>query len=193
MNTFTIFFSLGVEHIVSFSALDHILFITALCLRYQWSDWKKLLVLITAFTIGHSLTLALSTLNIINLPTALTEFFIVVTILFTSINNLFVRNFQFSQKYPLIYFYALVFGLIHGLGFSTLLKNMLGKNETIIGQLLSFNLGIEVGQLFIVAIILMLSFIFVRLLKLNRKDYVVFVSGGIAALAIEMMIERFPV
>ena len=193
MNTFTIFFSLGVEHIVSFSALDHILFITALCLRYQWSDWKKLLVLITAFTIGHSLTLALSTLNIINLPTALTEFFIAVTILFTSINNLFVRSFQFSQKYPLIYFYALVFGLIHGLGFSTLLKNMLGKNETIIGQLLSFNLGIEVGQLFIVAIILMLSFIFVRLLKLNRKDYVVFVSGGIAALAIEMMIERFPV
>ncbi len=193
MNTFTIFFSLGVEHIVSFSALDHILFITALCLRYQWSDWKKLLVLITAFTIGHSLTLALSTLNIINLPTALTEFFIAVTILFTSINNLFVRSFQFSQKYPLIYFYALVFGLIHGLGFSTLLKNMLGKNETIIGQLLSFNLGIEVSQLFIVAIILMLSFIFVRLLKLNRKEYVVFVSGGIAALAIEMMIERFPV
>lgn len=192
MNNFTLFFPLGIGHIVSLSALDHILFITALCLRYQWRDWKKLLVLVTAFTIGHSLTLTLSTLNIINLPTALTEFFIAVTILFTSINNLYMRSFQFNQKYPLIYFYAMVFGLIHGLGFSTLLKNMLGKNENIIGQLLSFNLGIEAGQLFIVAIILLLSFIF-GVLKFNRRDYVVFVSGGIAALAIEMMIERFPV
>ncbi len=193
MKDFRLFFPLGIEHIISLSAIDHILFIAALCLRYQWSDWKKIFILITAFTIGHSLTLALSTLNIINLPASVTEFFIAITILLTAINNLFVRNFQFNQKYPLIYFYALVFGLIHGLGFSTLLKNMLGKDENIIGQLLSFNLGIEVGQFFIVAVILFVSFIFVGLLKVSRREYIVFVSGGIAALAIDMIIERFQV
>ncbi len=192
MNNFTLFFPLGIQHIVSFSALDHILFITALCIRYQWSDWRKLLVLITAFTIGHSITLALSTLDIINLPTRWTEFLISITILLTAINTVTVRSFNYSKKYPLIYFYALIFGLIHGLGFSTLLKNMLGKNKSIIRQLLSFNLGIEAGQLFIVAIILFLSFIFVSLLKINRREYILFISGGIAALAIEMIITRFP-
>lgn len=193
MNNVSLFFPLGIQHIADLSAIDHILFITALCIRYQWGDWKKLLILITAFTIGHSLTLALSTLQIINLPTELTEFFIAVTILLTALNNIVVRNFSFDKKYPLIYFYALIFGLIHGLGFSTLLKSMLGKNENIVVQLLAFNAGIEVGQLLIVTIILFLSFIFVSLLSVNRREYILFISGGIAALAIEMMIERLPV
>ncbi len=192
MNDFSLYFPLGIEHIVSFSALDHILFITALCIRYQWQSWRQVLILVTAFTIGHSLTLALSTLNIINLPSAWTEFFIALTILITALNNLPVKNIQPGKKYPLIYFYALLFGFIHGLGFSSLLKNMLGKNENILGELLSFNLGIEAGQLAIVTIILTLSFIFVSLFKLARREYIVFVSGGIAALAIEMIITRFP-
>lgn len=193
MNDVRLFFGLGIQHILSIEAVDHILFIAALCLRYQWNDWKKLLVLITAFTIGHSLTLALSTLNVITVPTSFTEFLIALTILLTALNNLSVRNFQFSNKNPLIYSYALLFGLVHGLGFSTLLKNLLGKEANIIRQLLVFNLGIEVGQLLIVAIILMLSFIFVTMLSVNRRDYIVFVSGSIAALAIEMIVERFPV
>lgn len=193
MNDFSLYFPLGIEHILSFSALDHILFITALCIRYQWHNWRQLLVLITAFTIGHSLTLALSTLNIINLPAAWTEFFIALTILITALNNLMAKSAESTKKYPFIYFYALLFGLIHGLGFSSLLKNMLGKNENIIGELLSFNLGIEAGQLVVVTIILTLSFIFVSLLRFNRKEYIIFVSGGIAALAVEMIITRFPV
>lgn len=193
MNDFSLYFPLGIEHILSLSALDHILFILALCIRYQWQNWRQLLVLITAFTIGHSLTLALSTLNIINLPSAWTEFLIATTILITALNNLSAKSFQLNKKYPLIYFYALLFGLIHGLGFSSLLKNMLGKNENIIGELLSFNLGIEAAQLVVVSVILTLSYIFVSLLKLNRREYIVFVSGAIAALAVEMMITRFPV
>ena len=128
----------------------------------------------------------------INLSAKWTEFFIAITILVTALNNLFVRDFQFNQKYPLIYFYALFFGLIHGLGFSTLLKNLLGKNENIIGELLSFNLGIEVGQFVIVAIVLLVSFTF-GALKFSRREYILFVSGGIAAIAVEMMIARFPV
>ena len=193
MNDFSLYFPLGIEHILSLSALDHILFIMALCIRYQWQNWRQLLVLITAFTIGHSLTLALSTLNIINLPSAWTEFLIAITILITALSNLSAKSLQLNQKYPLIYFYALLFGFIHGLGFSSLLKNMLGKNENIIGELLSFNLGIEAAQLIVVTVILTLSYIFVSLLKLNRREYIVFVSGAITALAVEMMITRFPV
>jgi len=193
MGNFRMFFPMGVQHITDLNGLDHILFITALCLRYLWTDWRKLLVLVTAFTIGHSITLALSTLDIINVPQYITEFFIAVTIIITAINNCFVKDFRFKSKYPAIYFFALFFGLIHGLGFSEVLKNMFGKNESIVAQLLYFNLGLEVGQLVIVSVILVFSFLLVGLLKVNRREYLLFVSGGIAALAFQMAIDRLPI
>lgn len=192
MSDFGIFFPTGIEHITDLNGIDHILFVTALCLRYLWTDWKQLLVLITAFTIGHSITLVLSTLNVIHFSRNWTEFLIAVTIVVTAINNLTVKEFRFTAKLPLIYFFALIFGLIHGLGFSTLLKSMLGKDQTIVLQLLAFNLGLEVGQLIIVAIVLLVSFAAVRLLRVNRREFLVFVSGAIAALALQMAIERFP-
>ena len=193
MSDFGIFFPTGIEHITDLNGIDHILFVTALCLRYLWTDWKKLLVLITAFTIGHSITLALSTLDIIHFSRDWTEFLIAVTILLTALNNLTVKDFRFTAKLPLIYFFALIFGLIHGLGFSTLLKSMLGKDQTIVLQLLAFNLGLEAGQLIIVAIVLLVSYITVQLLRMNRREFLVFVSGGIAAMALQMAIERFPI
>jgi hypothetical protein len=192
MNDFSIFFPMGIGHITDLNGLDHILFITALCLRYMIGDWKKLLILVTAFTIGHSITLALSTLNIISISRNWTEFFIAITILITAFNNCFVKDFTFKTKYPTIYFFALFFGLIHGLGFSSLLKSMLGKDQSIVVQLLAFNLGLEVGQLIIVACILIISFLLINFFKINRKLYLIFVSGGIAALALEMAIERLP-
>jgi len=192
MSDFSIFFPMGIEHITDLNGLDHILFITALCLRYMISDWKKLLILVTAFTIGHSITLALSTLNIISISRNWTEFFIAITILITAFNNCFVKDFTFKTKYPTIYFFALFFGLIHGLGFSSLLKSMLGKDQSIVVQLLAFNLGLEVGQLIIVAAILIISFVLVNFFKINRKLYLLFVSGSIATLAFEMAIERVP-
>lgn len=183
---------MGVSHITDLTGIDHILFITVLCIRYTFHDWKKILVLVTAFTIGHSVTLILSTLQVINFPTALTEFFIALTILVTAVSNCFVKDFSFKTKYPVIYFFALFFGLIHGLGFSTLLKNMLGTDQNIVWQLLSFNLGIEAGQLIIVACILTCTFIFLNIFRLKRREYILFVSGGIAALSIEMAVQRFP-
>ena len=193
MSDFGIFFSTGIEHITGLNALDHILFVAALCLRYSFKNWRKILVLVTAFTIGHSITLALSTLNILNFSRNWTEFLIAVTIPITALNNFSVKDFSFSKRLPLIYFYALGFGLIHGLGFSTLLKSMLGRDQSIIVQLLAINLGLEVGQLIIVLVVLMISFIFVRLLSINRREYILFVSGGIAALALQMAIERIPI
>ena len=175
---------------MDWEAWDHVLFVLVLTIRYQWADWKKLLVLITAFTIGHSVTLALSTLNWINFPTALIEFLIPVTIVFTATSNFWVKNFDFKSKYPLIYFLALFFGLIHGLGFSTFLKSMLGKEAFILAPLFTFNLGLELGQLLIVSIILIISFIFVSVLKVKRLSYVQIGSGIAMAFALSIVFER---
>ncbi|MDB5232559.1 MAG: HupE/UreJ family protein [Chitinophagaceae bacterium] len=191
MSNFSLFFRLGIEHITDLNGIDHILFILALCLRYVFGDWKKLLVLVTAFTIGHSITLALSTLNMISVPRALTEFLIAVTIIIAAISNMFFV-YREEKGFRFIYVSALLFGLIHGLGFSSMLKSMLGKGQNIIVQLLGFNLGLEVGQLIIVAVILGVSFIFVNRLRTAKRDFVLVISGAITALALEMAIQRFP-
>jgi hypothetical protein len=192
MNNFALYFKLGWQHIADLNGIDHILFVAALCLRYQFSDWKKLLVLITAFTIGHSVTLALSVFNIVNFATNWIEFLIPVTIVITAISNVFVKKFVFKTKFPLIYFFALAFGLIHGVGFSNYLKSLLGINSNIVAQLLAFNVGLEVGQLIIVACLLLLTAILTGILKINRREYLLFLSGGIFALALQMAIERWP-
>ena len=192
MNNFSLYFNTGMSHISDLKGLDHILFITALCIRYQFADWKKLLILVTAFTIGHSVTLALSVLNVIYVPTRWIEFLIPVTIIITCISNLFVKKFAFKSKYPFIYFAALFFGFIHGLGFSNYLKSMLGKSQSILSELLAFNLGLEVGQLLIVLGVLLAGLILVQIINLNRRDYILFISGSIIGVALMMAHQRIP-
>lgn len=192
MNDFGLYFQLGWEHIADIRGYDHILFVAALCLRYLISDWKKVLVLVTAFTIGHSITLALSVLNLVTVSVEWIEFLIPVTIVITAFSNIFEKNFNFRTRLPLIYFFALFFGLIHGLGFSNYLKSLLGKNSNIVGELLAFNLGLEFGQLLIVAAIMIISWIAVRLLNFPRREWLLFASGGIFFLSLLMAIERCP-
>ena len=191
MHEFLMYMQIGFNHIANLSGMDHILFVAALCIRYQLSDWKKWLVLITAFTIGHSVTLVLSVFNYLDFATNWIEFLIPVTILITSISNMFVKKFSFNSKFPVIYFFALFFGLIHGLGFSFYLKSLLGIQQNIAPALLAFNLGLEIGQILIVMAILVISFIFVTLLKAPRRDFILIVSGGILALSLQMAIERY--
>ena len=192
MNDFELYFTLGRQHIADWQGIDHILFILALCLRYQLVDWRKILVLVTAFTIGHSITLALSVLNIFTFPSKWIEFLIPITIIITAISNVFVRKFVFKSKFSLIYFLALFFGLIHGLGFSNYLKSLLGKDNNVIIQLFAFNIGLEVGQLMIVSGIMLLSYLVVGLMKVNRREFILYVSGGVLALAIQMALQRWP-
>ncbi len=192
MNDFGLYFAEGYQHIADWQGIDHILFVMALCLRYQFTDWRKILVLVTAFTIGHSLTLALSVFNLLSYSVKWIEFLIPVTILITAISNVFIRKFVFKSRFPLIYFFALCFGLVHGLGFSDYLKSMMGAHSNVVLQLLAFNLGLETGQLLIVTGVLLISFIFVAVLKCSRRDYLLFVSGGIFALALQMAIQRIP-
>jgi hypothetical protein len=191
MHEFWMYTQIGFNHIANLSGMDHILFVAALCIRYQLSDWKKWLVLITSFTVGHSVTLVLSVFNYIDFSTNWIEFLIPVTILITSISNMFVKKFSFNTKFPVIYFFALFFGLIHGLGFSFYLKSLLGLQQNIAPALLAFNVGLEIGQILIVMAILVISFIFVTLLKAPRRDFILIVSGGILTLSLQMAIERY--
>jgi HupE / UreJ protein len=191
MQDFNLYFGLGVDHILSWDALDHLLFITALCLRYRLAEYKKVAVMITAFTIGHSLTLALSVLGYISVPVALIELLIPVTIAGTAWNNLQIKAGGPAEKLPLIYFFALFFGMIHGLAYANLLLALEGR-EQLPMHLLAFNLGIELAQLLVVAVVLGLSFIFVDRLKLKSGWWINGLSVLILIFSIYLAIERFP-
>lgn len=191
MQDFTFYFQLGTEHILTPDAIDHILFVTALCLRYLWKDWKKVVVLVTAFTIGHSLTLALSALNLIHVNAGWIEFFIPLTIAATSINNIVQYSPEQKSRLPLIYFFALFFGLIHGLAFAGQFLSLEGK-QGLISHLLAFNLGIEAAQLLIVLIVLLLSYMIVQLLKLPRLIWLRGASAVILVISLFWAYKRFP-
>jgi len=193
MQDFWLYFQLGRDHIADWKGYDHILFVIALSLRYLLKDWKKVLVLVTAFTIGHSITLALSVLDYVSIPSRWVEFLIPVTIFITALSNVWQKDFQFKSRFPLIYFFALFFGLIHGLGFSYYLKSLLGKETNIVGELLAFNLGLEFGQILIVTVALACSWVCVTLFKFSRREYLLFLSGAIFGLALLMAIQRFPI
>ena len=193
MSEFNLYFKLGTEHILTWEALDHILFVTALCLRYLIKDWKKVIVLVTAFTIGHSITLALSAMGLVQLATRWIEFLIPLTIVATALNNLAQRSGQVEHpsSLPLIYFFALFFGLIHGLAYANTFLSLEGR-EGLLLHLLAFNLGIEAAQLLVVAIILAISFIFVQSLKISRVWWVRGASALILLLSVKMAWERWP-
>jgi hypothetical protein len=191
MNNFSIYFQLGFNHIVNFGALDHILFMMALTLRYQFANWNKLLLLITAFTIGHTITLGLVVLNIINFSNHWIEILIPITIAVTAFSNLFVKKFNFTTKFPLIYWFALFFGLIHGLGFSNDLKSIIGNQSGLFVKLLAANLGIEAAQICFVVLMLIFGFVCTNLFKFNRREYILFLSGAIFGVAVWMIGIRF--
>jgi len=190
MSEFQLFLQMGFEHIADVNGYDHILFLVALCAVYQPNDWKKLLILVTAFTIGHSITLALATLQIVNVSSDLIEFLIPVTIFLTAVFNYFHNDRKKINKMNSRYWVALFFGLIHGLGFSNYLRSLLGKDESIISQLLAFNIGLELGQLMIVFFILVLTFIFIGIGSVKKREWNLLLSGAAGGIALTMMLER---
>jgi hypothetical protein len=191
---FELYFNLGIEHITDLNGYDHILFIIAICTNYRILQWKELAILVTAFTIGHSLSLALAVLNYVSFNPAIIEFLIPVTILSTSIHNIIklpkpLVNAEFKTDFTK-YLLVLLFGLIHGLGFSNFLKETLVQNESIFTPLLAFNLGLEIGQLLIVLLFLLLNFLFLNLLRKEQRDWSLFVSGAIFSVAFLIAVEK---
>jgi hypothetical protein len=189
MQDFSFYFGIGWEHIISWDALDHILFVTVLAAIYVLKDWKKVLILVTAFTIGHSLTLVLSVLDVIRFPDKWVEFLIPVTIVITAFTNLFQKNFT-PKAVRVNYFLALFFGLIHGMGFANTIRFMLAKDQSIGMGLFGFNVGLEVGQIVVVTVILLLTYFVLNVLKVARRDWVMFLSSAVFGLALKMALER---
>ena len=191
MNDFYIWFSTGVTHIADWTAYDHILFLFVLCGIYTVHQWKSTLVLITAFTIGHSITLALSVLNILRINSYLVEFLIPITILLTCISNLYFLDKTINRTSRVNYFMALIFGCIHGLGFSTLLKSMLGRDANILFPLFSFNIGLEAGQLLVIFFIMLFSLALTYSIIKDQKQWNKYVSICILVISFILSIERF--
>jgi hypothetical protein len=194
MTEFEAYVRLGFSHITDFNGYDHILFIVALSMVYQFSDWRKVLILVTAFTLGHSLTLALATLHIVHLRSDMIEFLIPVTIVLTAVGNLFdkakISSRQEQKKAPgLRYFIALIFGLIHGLGFSNYLRSLLGQEASMFQPLLAFNIGLEIGQMIIVLIVLSLAFFVQNVCKVSRRDWVLVISGVVIGFATTLIMQ----
>lgn len=193
MSVFQLYFGLGMDHILDYAnGYDHIIFVVALCAIYLTREWKQILILVTAFTIGHSITLALSTLRIISVNAELIEFLIPLTIFITAFSNLFKKeNSLSSNRIQMNYLFAGFFGLIHGLGFSSYLRSILGREENILTPLFAFNLGLELGQIIIVALFMTVAFILVDLFGLNRRDWKMVISSAIAGMALVLMNEKW--
>ena len=191
MQDFIFYLKLGWEHIISLDALDHQLFVLVLVAVYSFGDWKKILVMVTAFTIGHSITLALSTLDIIRISSDWVEFLIPLTIVITAFDNIIFKGNQ-SKLMRINYFLALFFGLIHGMGFANTARMMLAKEQNLLTPLLGFNIGLELGQIVVVIAFLMLLFVVIKIFRVHKKDWIMFISSGVFALALKMTLERLP-
>jgi hypothetical protein len=185
------YFELGWQHIIAWDALDHLLFVLALSAIYLIGNWRQVLVLITAFTIGHSLTLALSVNNLIRIGDKWVEFLIPCTIIITAFLNLLEKDYE-PRSLRLNYFLALFFGLIHGLGFANYIRFMLAKGQGIGWSLFGFNIGLEAGQIVVVAAILFVSFLLVNKAGIKRKWWVWSLSMAALGIALKMTWERFP-
>lgn len=191
MQDFLFYLQLGWEHIISKDALDHQLFILALIAIFSFRDWKKVLILVTAFTVGHSLTLVLSALDVFRFPSDWVEFLIPCTIVFTALDNIIFSKNE-KKLIQLNYYLALLFGLIHGMGFANSVRMMLANEQDITLPLFGFNVGLELGQIVVVAIALFIHYIFSEVLKLSNKIWIYIISVPIFIFALKMALERIP-
>jgi hypothetical protein len=183
MEEFKTWFLVGFDHILNVAALDHILFVLALVVVYKPNMIKQIVILITAFTIGHSITLIISALDLITYDQKVIEFAIPLTIVLTSLNNIVNRKKEMKKAVNSNYVIALVFGLVHGLGFANYLKALLFEGN-IVMELFSFNVGIEVAQLIIVFVFLFFSFLGSNYLFKKRENWVLFVSSAIFGISL---------
>jgi hypothetical protein len=190
MDNFKLFVELAFKHVLDWQAYDHILFFIVLTVVYKFSDWKKVLLLITFFTIGHTLTLGLATFNIITIKKELIEFLIPLTILITAGVNIFTLNKKNHHQSNTNIFFALFFGLIHGLGLSGFLKMTLDDGDSKIFPLLEFALGVELAQILIVILILIAGYIAQYFLRIKKRDWILALSSIVIGIIIPMLAER---
>lgn len=193
IDIFEVYFQLGFQHISDLKAYDHILFIIAMCAIFNSAHWRRLALLVTAFTVGHSITLAMAILDILSVNQLWVELLIPITIIVTALYNV-LRIKESNSFLNIHYTLVLFFGFIHGMGFSNFLRALLlpGEESQLVFQLLAFNLGVEIGQLLILTITLILASVVMYAGKVSQRSWNLFISGGVFALAFVMLLERLP-
>lgn len=190
MSEFYTYFQVGLHHVLNYKAYDHILFLIALIASLSFKDWRKVLILVTIFTIGHTLSLFLSVFDVVAINAAFVEFLIPLTILFTAIYNIiFIKKSIKNNQITIIDLVTLFFGIIHGLGFSNYIKSILigTKSEKIL-PLSEFALGIEAAQIIVVFTVLLLGYIAQTVLKTNKRDWILVTSSIIIGVVLPIII-----
>lgn len=190
MDDFIFYFKMGLTHVLDFTAYDHILFLIVLAVVFNCNKWKKVLWLVSLFTIGHSITLALSAYGIVTISIELVEFLIPLTIFITAVLNIVFIKKTILGKQRINLVFALLFGLIHGLGFSNYFRMMIGREENKLFPLLEFAIGIEAAQIIIVLGILTLGVFLQKLVGVSRRDWILVTSAVVIGFAIQMMLDR---
>jgi len=190
MKDFIFYFKVGWTHILSWDATDHIYFITSLAIIYTFLDWKKVLVLVTAFTIGHAITLYLSALDLFRFNIEWVEFAIPCTIVLTAASNLFLRP-EVKTKGVLQYLMALGFGLVHGMGYANYIRMMLSNNQDLPWNLFSFNIGLEMGQILVVILVLCIQWVLTKYKLINTRMLTIIVSSMVLIVSLLLALERF--
>lgn len=180
----------GINHVLDFNGYDHVLFLMALTVPYTFRDWKRILILVSTFTLGHTLSLVLAAYNIVSINGSLVEFLIPITILIVALYNIFTAGKKSKeQKIGVLFLTTLFFGLIHGLGFAREFKMFIGKAESKVMPLIEFALGIEIAQVIIVFVVLFLGFFTQTIFRFSRRDWMMVLSAIVVGLVIPMLIE----
>ncbi|MCW5518981.1 HupE/UreJ family protein [Aureitalea sp. L0-47] len=191
MSDFWLYVKLGLEHVLDLGGYDHILFLVALCAAYNFSAWRKLLILVTLFTVGHTLSLLLAHYNIVSVSGAYVEFLIPITILVTAVYNIInARRSRPSDLSVMLFIVTLFFGLIHGFGFARYYGMI--KADDSVAPLLEFALGVEIAQIIIVMITLLITFIVQRMLRFSSRDWLLIISSIVIGMTIPMLVDTWP-
>jgi len=180
----------GLFHVLDWTAYDHILFLVVLVVVFTFADWKKALWLITLFTIGHTITLALAAYNLIYIKSSIVEFLIAATIFITALSNMVFQKKGKSDGPSLNLFFALFFGLVHGLGFSSYFKILVGNEAGKLLPLFSFAVGVELAQITVVIALLILTIFGLTVFKFSKRDWVLVISAIVLGIAIPILYAR---
>lgn len=191
MSEFLLYFKIGLNHVLDINGYDHVLFLIALTVPYAFKDWKRVLLLVTLFTVGHTLALILSVYEIVIIKAYLVEFLIPITILVTAAFHLFTAGKSGkNESVTFISFVTLFFGVIHGLGFSNYFKTILpGSATDKLLPLLEFALGIEAAQIIVVIIVLLLSYIVQTFFRFSKRDWTLVMSAFVIGVVLPMIIK----
>lgn len=192
MSQFWLYFRLGLEHVLDWNAYDHILFLIVLVVAYSFHSWKRVLWLVSIFTLGHTLSLFLSVYEIVLVDSSWIEFLIPVTILITAIFNMInAKKKESKNNISVLYLTTAFFGIIHGLGFSTYFKMIASGTESVFLPLLEFALGIETAQVIVVLCVMILGFILQNMLRVKRRDWILVVSAIVIGIILPILKENY--